>query len=412
MKPQGLVFLLGVLLPQLLIAAPADKAPRVIEAIQGPRITFDDGSSLDMAPDVKVEKKGYELGPSDLRPGWAVVPTISATDVFSAGRVATKITVAAIPLVEKFPAYGGLKDMVAVARAELGFMPVVAALEGVDVQQALETMTSAVLRGTGRFVVADLASRDEVMNEQDLAHSGYTARNVGADGRMASPQYLVKIAILDFDYATKSGDGGSVFGFHVAKSKTRSKITMELRLVDVSTNLVVHSVRSSRTFGSDSVQFRANIAELAGGLVPFSGSDGLKDLERLAGAGISIAHNGFVKSPIGEIFSLVINDLAERMLKEMSPRPWQSVIVGVTSADRVVIRGGKDVGLRSGALLDVLRRSDAFTDPSTGETLGRVERSAGLLEIVDVSDRISEAKVISGLGLQRGDPCVLRGGSR
>ncbi len=388
------------------ISAPADAKPSAIERIQGSEVVLADGTRFMVDQATTVEKKGYDLSSTDLRPGWAVQPHLDPWESDRTQR-ARKVDVVALPLVQGFPDYRGLKDTIAIGRAELGFLPAVKALESVDVQQAIEEITSAVLRETKRFLVVDALSKDEMLNEQDFARSGYGNTETAArGGRIVSARYLAKVAILDFDYATRTGSGGGAFGINVAKTKARSKLTMELRLTDVETGIVMSSVRTTKSFGADAVQLRINLAETAEALTAFSGANRMNELEKLAAAGVTVAKNGFVQSPIGELFSLAINDLAEKLLTDLGERAWQSVLVEVLDEQHVVIRGGEDAGLRPGTRFEVTRRGAALSDPETGVPLGALDTHAGLIEVMEVKPKVSIARVISGNHLERGDSCL------
>lgn len=384
---------------------------RVIESIEGDRIVFENGTIVRTTEQTRVEKKGYDLTRSDLRPGWAVRPRLDTRTASSDVPVVSKLQVGAVPLVNRFPAYRGVRDTIAIARAELGFLTVGETLGVVDVQQAIEIILASVLKATDWFNVVDLASRDEVLNEQDFARSGYGNREAAArGGRLISARYLAKATVVDFDLATRSGAGVSAFGVNFSKNKARSKLVMELRLVDTESGEIVDVVRTTKSFGADAMQFRLNLAETASSLVPFTGGGAIDDLEKLASAGISVAKNGFVQSPIGELFALAINDLVEKLLDRIADKPWQSIVVQVQDHDRVLIRGGADVGLETGAVFDVLKAGPDLIDPETGEVLERSTSRIGIIQVVEVRERVSLATILHGSGVTRGDRCELKGG--
>jgi len=410
---RGLTFMTLVLTSVLVYIStihPATAAhePRIVEAIDETTLRFVDGGRLRISPEVEVVKKGYDLTMKDVKPGWAIAPARSSSD----GSV-RKIEVVGIPVTRTWPAYTGVRDTVAVARAELGFMPAVQALAGVDVQQALETLAASVLKATGRFVVVDLASRDEILNEQDFAHTGYANPEAAPKGeRMIAARYLLKVAVVDFDHATRSGNAGGAFGISIAKNKTRSQLALDMRLTEVTTGIVKASARISRSFGADATQVRVNLSETAASIAPWTGAEYLKDVEKLAAAGVTVAHNGFVQSPIGELFSLTVNEGVEQLINELPADGWQSVIVNVIDSDRVVIRGGKDAGMKPGSMLTVRQSSAPLTDPETGEILGSLSRATGSVRITEVLDKVSVAHVISGASPKRGDVCLLEGAQR
>src|SRR5258706_6687197 len=116
----------------------------VIAAVSENSITFEEGGRIVVDASTKVIKKGYDFTLKDLRPGWAVVTYPAPGSPEARFEPATKIEVVGIPVVNSFAPYRGRPVVIQIGRAELGFMPVVEALKGVDVQQALETMAGSV----------------------------------------------------------------------------------------------------------------------------------------------------------------------------------------------------------------------------------------------------------------------------
>ena len=67
----------------------------------------------------------------------------------------------------------------------------------------------------------------------------------------------------------------------------------------------------------------------------------------------------------------------------------------------VMLNYGKAL-LGEGDVLEVFSQGEAFTDPDTGEELGREEEFIGKLSVSSVQDRFSKAQVIEGQGVADG----------
>ena len=96
----------------------------------------------------------------------------------------------------------------------------------------------------------------------------------------------------------------------------------------------------------------------------------------------------------------------EKMVSKLNSVPYQSRILLIENQS-VLIKAGEKSRLPVGARFGVYRAGQELVDPETGRSLGKREKMIGEISLTNhQNDRISEAKITSGIGFQAGD--VLR----
>ncbi len=91
------------------------------------------------------------------------------------------------------------------------------------------------------------------------------------------------------------------------------------------------------------------------------------------------------------------NAIADALGKSMSERTMETIypfkVAALNGDDEVMLnRGGDDLSV--GQRFDLFNLGDEVKDPSNGESLGRVERKIGTVEVVRVEPKASYAKII------------------
>ena len=76
--------------------------------------------------------------------------------------------------------------------------------------------------------------------------------------------------------------------------------------------------------------------------------------------------------------------------------------------DNAIVRGGTDVGLRPGDVLDVFQSTSELIDPETGLSLGRASAPIGTVTVNEVRDKFSICTFRGEDKPSRGDKCTLR----
>jgi hypothetical protein len=78
-------------------------------------------------------------------------------------------------------------------------------------------------------------------------------------------------------------------------------------------------------------------------------------------------------------------------------------ILGVTADGTVYLNRGRDVGLKSGTVFEVMRPGQELIDPDTGVSFGKAETKVASVEIVAVEASRSRGIVTSGGDVESGD---------
>jgi curli biogenesis system outer membrane secretion channel CsgG len=91
------------------------------------------------------------------------------------------------------------------------------------------------------------------------------------------------------------------------------------------------------------------------------------------------------------------------MIRKLNAEPFRSVILAV-EGDTIYIRAGTRSRFDPGTVFTVYRTGADLVDPETGRVIGRRQKRIGEIVITEhQGDRISEARVESGVGLKAGD---------
>lgn len=379
-------------------AAGYDGNVGVVERVE-PGLLVVNGVTYSCDADQKVDKEGYELAVSDIRPGWEVKLGLRGSRV-------RKLEVLRIPSVIDFPEYRGLKTRVAVGRVRLGNLSPELVQSSVDIQSAVESVLMAALQATGKFLVIDTRSRDENLNEIDFGRSGYANPNQAAPvGLQVPAEYIVRGHILSVGMDEKKGKGFGLSGIKVGSTKTEITMKMQLTLEEIATGITLNSFEQELKYSKGGRSFGVDVRGIASGLSTLTQNlDKLQTLNKVAGSGLEFSTNTYYESPFGEVIGMITNRLVEDLSNEIGVVPWSSVIVTV-SGDNAVIRGGRDVGLQPGQTLTVYKSTGDLIDPETGERLGNLSAPVGELTVNQVDERVSVC-AYSGKGRpQPGDRC-------
>jgi curli biogenesis system outer membrane secretion channel CsgG len=161
----------------------------------------------------------------------------------------------------------------------------------------------------------------------------------------------------------------------IAQSKTQiARVTVDYALIDVATG-------KSLLAESGTGEYRKE----TGGVLGFGSR--------------SAADVGLRDGALRDAFAKVL----EKMINKLNAQPFQSRIM-LIEGSTVVIRAGEKSKLAPGTKLAVYRPGQDLIDPETGRSLGKREKLIGEITLVShQNERISEAKITTGIGFQVGD---------
>ncbi|HDO22897.1 MAG TPA: VCBS repeat-containing protein [Nitrospirae bacterium] len=103
----------------------------------------------------------------------------------------------------------------------------------------------------------------------------------------------------------------------------------------------------------------------------------------------------------------IFSDFADDAVSYFAP--VSGTVTGV-KGDIAEIGIGRSEGIRKGMRLKVFREGEEFRHPVTGEFLGKIESESGSVEVVDVEEKESSVKVLSG-DIKAGDRVRISSGT-
>jgi curli biogenesis system outer membrane secretion channel CsgG len=234
------------------------------------------------------------------------------------------------------------------------------------------------LMATGRYHVVERQELASVMGEQQFQQSGATRpQGRAATGRIKNCQYLIKGVVTDFGHVSTNQGGvasnlGSLFGgSHLAV------MGIILYVVEVESGEVIASESLSESVRAGDVSVQVAYQNVA-----FGGT-------------------AFYKTPLGRATARVIDRAVKRITEAIASRPWQPQVALVQQDGSVVLNGGRDRGVKTGAEFEVLDAGPPILDPSTGDVLGHsAGRTVGRIIVQDVHERYSTATIVTGLAAE------------
>lgn len=141
-----------------------------------------------------------------------------------------------------------------------------------EIGDGMADMLTTALFNSGRFIVLERQSIDDVLNEQDLGASGRVRQDTAAAiGEIEGAEILVVAAVTEFDDNSGGtrgglgGFGGGVLGA-IAGGVKKAHMAIDLRLIDA---------RTSRVLAATSVEGEAKDFNVGGALGGYTGRVGL-----------------------------------------------------------------------------------------------------------------------------------------
>lgn len=245
------------------------------------------------------------------------------------------------------------------------------------------------LLATGRFHVVERQDLGAVLQELQFQQNGVTRpQGKVATGRIRNCQYLIKGAVTDFGHISTNSGGVSGLSWDIFGGSNRAVMGIVLYVIDVESGEIIAS---------------ENIEE----------SVSARDLSvKAAYTGLSFGGSAFYQTPLGRATRKVVERAVKRITTAIAAQPWQPQIALVQEDGSVVINGGRDRGVRSGAEFEVVDVGRPILDPATGDAIGQsAGRSIGRIIIHEVRERYSTATVVIGRAadFRPGQPCRASG---
>ena len=269
----------------------------------------------------------------------------------------------------------------------------------VDVGKGIVDLLVKHLVKDGSYSVIERKALDKILAEQNFSNSDRANPTSAAKlGKLLGVDAIIVGSITQFGGETKNtgvgGAGGGFGGFGLGgfhHKKTKAIVTVDARMVDIDT---------------------AEILGVADG----KGESARESTSRLGGGGswhgfgagnVDFGSSDFENTIIGEAVKGAVEQLSSGIIANKDKLQAriitvQGLVAAVDGGD-IVLNVGAKTGVKVGDQMTVERVSKEIKDPSTGQVIRRMSSKLGVIQVTDVDDGSSVAKVVSGAGFKVGD---------
>ncbi len=232
---------------------------------------------------------------------------------------------------------------------------------------------------SGKFVVIERQTLEDVVAEQDIAASGRAAvSKVARTGKLIPAQIIIKGTVTEFEAeSSKGGTGISFSGVSLGSSKATAHVGVILRIIDSTTGQVLDSVR---------VEGEAKAGGMKIGL-------GI--------GGVAVGTEGFKKTPLGKATQIAIDNAVVKIAEKLEKIPFEGRIIKVEGAT-IYTNIGQRNGAAAGSIFNVYTLGEELVDPQSGESLGSEKTKQGSIKIASVEEKFSKAATEVGGNFQTG----------
>lgn len=108
-----------------------------------------------------------------------------------------------------------------------------------------------------------------------------------------------------------------------------------------------------------------------------------------------ILHSATIEVGTQANLTQVLDQMAQRLGREITQSVFPLRLVSLSNPEELVLNQG-GVTVSQGQRFRAMQLGEEMIDPYTRESLGRIEREVGLLQVFRVDDRLSYARLVSG----------------
>ncbi len=228
-----------------------------------------------------------------------------------------------------------------------------------------------------RFQIFEREQMGKVMEEQSLSMTGIiTPQSATQLGQLIGVKYIVLGSVTEFgEEETKKGV--SLFGKGISKTTVKGRIGLDVRMIDVETTEIIYAESVTKEKSSSALGFKTRKFDMN------------KDIK-------------LNNTVVGEAVSEAITEIVEKLVESAANVPFEGKIIKL-AGEEIYIKPGADGGLQEGDIFEVWNQGEELIDPDTGISLGSTEAKVATIEITQVLEKFSKAKVIDGGAIQSGD---------
>ena len=229
------------------------------------------------------------------------------------------------------------------------------------------------------FVVLERGSLDKVVDEiSRQSNRLFRPENRVDEGRLDNAHYLIRGVITDFSQSSGGSFWLGLRHLFIGSGGYTARVGLTLTIVDIESGRIVDSVQCAG-------KAKAGDAFAKGSY-----------------KGIQFGGRSFFETPLGIATAGAIRQGLHGIVKKMPRITWMPMIAEV-DGPRIVLNGGRERGLETGAVYQVRGKGTPVTDPLTGDVLDIMPGPVvGTVRIMEMRDQVSVAELVSGHGFARG----------
>jgi curli biogenesis system outer membrane secretion channel CsgG len=268
-----------------------------------------------------------------------------------------------------------------------------------DVGKGIADLIVTNLVKDGTYSVVERKKLDAILQEQNFSNSERANPTSAAKiGKVLGVNAIVVGSITQFGLEDKSlnigglaGRLGRFGGGKVGTKEGKATVAIDARLVDVNTGEILAVASGKGT------------SKRSGMLLGGAGAGG----GNYGAGGIDMGSSNFQDTVLGEATRSAVEDVTAQLVSQAGRVEGTKVSVEGMVADAsegaIILNVGKAAGVAVGMKLSVERVGREVKDPATGKVLRKITSTVGEIEVTEVDDGSSVAKVLSGSGFKVGD---------
>jgi curli biogenesis system outer membrane secretion channel CsgG len=277
----------------------------------------------------------------------------------------------------------------------------IAALFGsdIDVGKGITDMLVTYLVKDGTYSVIERKALDKIIAEQNFSTSDRANPASAAKlGKLLGVDAIIVGSITQFGNETQDtkvgGAGGGLGGFGIGgfgRKKSKAIVAIDARIVSIDTGEIM-------AVAAGKGESKRESTSLLGGGGNWKG---------FGAGGVDFGSSDFQETIIGEAVRAAVGQMSGELIAGNSKVEARKIVVeGMVAAvdnGQVILNVGRKAGLKVGDRLSIERVTREIKDPATGQVIRRMASQVGVIEITDVDDISSVAKIVSGAGFKVGD---------
>jgi curli biogenesis system outer membrane secretion channel CsgG len=237
-----------------------------------------------------------------------------------------------------------------------------------NIGSGIADMLTTALVKSGKVDVYERAKLQAILGEQGLSMSGMVDPNAAIKmGKLLGVQYIITGKLTEYGVSESGSDIGS-FSF----KNTEARVAADCRMIDTTTGRILLADTGVGT-------------ESQGGISESSNN-------------VAIGMEGYDSSIIGKATRKAIEDMVAKTIANIQLEGRVLTVSGTV----VRVNLGKDQ-TKVGDLFEVLRMGEPIKDPDTGEVLDVETVKVGKIQITKTLPKLSEASIVTGTKIQKGD---------